>query len=116
MCLRDSPGGGGLPSAIPCNILDLVPEGLVPVATFPPFLPADRVIPAVAVIFREQPGTVAGTDLTNKRSSGYSPQPTLLDRFLKNVRCLGPRLAAKFGKKPAPVVDYGYGKAKYFLF
>jgi hypothetical protein len=54
--------------------------------------------------------------LTNKRSSGYSPQPTLLDRFLKNVRCLGPRLAAKFGKKPAPVVDYGYGKAKFFVF
>ena len=110
-----SPGGGGLPSANPGNILALVPAGLVPVATFPPFLPADRVIPAVAVIFREQPGTVAGTDLTNKRSSGYSPQPTLLDRFLKNVRCLGPRLAAKFGKKPAPVVDYGYGKANYYV-
>ena len=106
-----TPGGGGLPSANPGNILALVPAGLVPVATFPPFLPADRVIPAVAVIFREQPGTVAGTDLTNKRSSGYSPQPNLLDRFLKNVRCLGPRLEAKFGKKPAPVVDYGYGKA-----
>jgi hypothetical protein len=109
-------GGGGLPSANPGNILELVPDGLVPVATFPPFLPVDRVIPAVAVIFREQPGTVAGTDLTNKRSSGYSPQPTLLDRFLKNVRCLGPRLTAKFGKKPAPVVDYGYGKATYFVF
>jgi len=107
-----SPGGGGLPSANPGNILALVPAGLVAVATFPPFLPADRVIPAVAVIFREQPGTVAGTDLTNKRSSSYSPQPTLLERFLKNVRCLGPRLAAKFGKKPAPVVDYGYGKKK----
>jgi hypothetical protein len=110
-----SPGGGGLPSANPGNILALVPAGLVPVATFPPFLPADRVIPAVAVIFREQPGTVAGTDLTNKRSSGYSPQPTLLDRFLKNVRCLGPRLAAKFGKKPAPVVDYGYGKTFFYI-
>ena len=105
-----SPGGGGLPRANPGNILALVPDGLVPVATFPPFLPADRVIPAVAVIFREQPGTVAGTDLTNKRPSDYSPQPTLLDRFLKNVRCLGPRLAAKFGQKPAPFVDYGYGK------
>ena len=110
-----SPGGGGLPSANPGNILALVPAGLVAVATFPPFLPADRVIPAVAVIFREAPGTVAGTDLTNKRSSSYSPQPTILERFLKNVRCLGPRLAAKFGKKPAPVVDYGYGKTKYFL-
>ena len=109
-----SPGGGGLPSANPGNILALVPAGLVAVATFPPFLPADRVIPAVAVIFREQPGTVAGSDLTNKRSSGYSPQPTLFDRFLKNVRCLRPRLAAKFGKKPAPVVDYGYGKSFFF--
>ena len=109
-------GGGRLPSANPGNILDLVPDGLTPVATFPPFLPVDRVIPAVAVIFREAPGTVAGTDLTNKRSSSYSPQPTLLERFLKNVRCLGPRLAAKFGKKPAPVADYGYGKGKYFVF
>ena len=110
-----TPGGGGPPSANPGNILSLVPAGLVPVATFPPFLPADRTIPAVAVIFREAPGTVAGTDLTNKRSSTYSPQPTLLERFLKNVRCLGPRLAAKFGKKPAPVVDYGYGKANYYV-
>ena len=101
-----------MPSANPGNILALVPAGLVAVATFPPFLPADRVIPAVAVIFREQPCTVAG----NERSSGYSPQPTLLDRFLKNVRCLGPRLSAKFGKKPAPVVDYGYGKATHFVF
>jgi hypothetical protein len=114
-----SPGGGGLPSANPGNILALVPAGLIPVATFPPFLPADRVIPAVAVIFREQPGTVAGDNTGGtgfepiRRSSGYSPQPTLLDKFLKNVRCLGPRLAAKFGKKPAPVVDYGYRKAKY---
>lgn len=107
-----TPGGGGLPSANPGNILALVPAGLVAVATFPPFLPAGRTIDAVAVIFREQPGTVAGTDLTNKRSSSYSPQPTLLDRFLKNVRCLGPRLAARFGKKPAPVVDYGYGRKK----
>ena len=117
-----SPGGGGLPSANPGNILALVPVGLVAVATFPPFLPADRVIPAVAVIFREQPGTVAGDNTGGagfepfRRSSGYSPQPTLLDRFLKNVRCLGPRLSAKFGKKPAPVVDYGYGEAKYFVF
>ena len=109
-----SPGGGGLPSANPGNILALVPAGLIPVATFPPFLPAGRTIDAVAVIFREQPGTVAGTDLTNKRSSSYSPQPSLLDRFRKNIRCLGPRLAARFGKKPAPVVNYGYGKTKYF--
>ena len=36
-----SPGGGGLPSANPGNILALVPAGLIPVATFPPFLPAD---------------------------------------------------------------------------
>ena len=106
-------GGGGLPSANPGNTLDLLPPGTVPVATFPPFNPAGRTIPAVAVIFREPPGTVAGTDLTYRRSSSYSRQPTLLDRFLKNIRCLGPRLTAKFGRKPAPVVDYGYGKAKY---
>ena len=110
------PGGGGLPSANPGNILDLVPAGLEPVATFPPFDPAGRTIPAVAVIFREPPCTVAGTDLTNpERSFGFSPRPTLLDRFLKNVRCFRPRLAAKFGKNPAPVVSCGFGKAKYFF-
>ena len=117
-----TPGGGGLPSANPGNILALVPAGLIPVATFPPFLPADRTIDAVAAIFREPPGTVASDNTGGagfepfRRSSGYSPQPTLLERFLKNVRCLGPRLAARFGKSPVPVVDYGYGKAKCFVF
>ena len=109
-------GGGGLPSANPGNILDLVPDGLTPVATFPPFLPVDRVIPAVAVIFREPPCTFAGENTGGagfepfERSSGFSRQPSLLDRFRKNIRCLGPRLAARFGNEPAPVVNCGIGK------
>ena len=117
------PGGGGCPGDNnPGNILDLVPAGLTAVATFPPFVPTFRTIPAVAAIFKEPLGTVAGGNTGGtgfepfRRSSGYSPQSSLLDRFRKNIRCLGPRLAARFGKKPAPVVNYGYGKAKHFIF
>ena len=117
------PGGGGCPSDNnPGNILDLVPPGLTAVATFPPFVNPIRRVDAVAAIFKEPLGTVGGDNTGGagfepfKRSSGYSPQPSLLDRFRKNIRCLWPRLAARFGKKPAPVVNYGYGKAKYFAF
>ena len=115
------PGGGGCPdSNNPGNILSLVPAGLTAVATFPPFVNPIRRVDAVAAIFKEPLGTVGGDNTGGagfepfKRSSGYSPQPSLLDRFRKNIRCLGPRLAARFGKKPAPVVNYGYGKTKYF--
>ena len=119
------PGGGGCPDTNnPGNILDLVPAGLTPVATFPPFVNPFRDPRAnvVAVIFKEPTGTCAGDNTGGtgfepfRRSSGYSRQPSLLDRFRKNISCLGPRLAARFGKKPAPVVNYGYGKAKYFMF
>ena len=116
------PGGGGCPGDNnPGDILSLVPDGLTPVATFPPFVPTFRTISAVAAIYKEPLGTVAGDNTGGtgfepfKRSSGYSRQPSLLDRFQKNIRCLGPRLAARFGKKPAPVVNYGYGKAKHFI-
>ena len=34
----------------------------------------------------------------------------MMDRFLKNVRCLGPRLTAKFGRKPAKSPSHSYGK------
>ena len=50
-----TPGGGGLPSANPGNILDLVPDGLTPVATFPPFTNPFRRVEAVAAIFKEPP-------------------------------------------------------------
>jgi len=113
------PGGGGCPGDNnPGNILDLVPPGLTAVATFPPFANPFRQVDAVAVIYKEPPGTFAGENTGGagfepfRRSSGYSRQPSLLDRFRKNIRCLGPRLAARFGKKPDPVVNYGYGKKK----
>ena len=130
------PGGGGCPGDNnPGNILDLVPAGLTAVATFPPFVPTFRTIPAVAAIFKEPLGTFAGENTGGagfepfrRSSGGYSRQPSLLDRFRKNVRCLGPRLDLARNKlllwtmdmirqniKPGPVVDYGYGKAKYFL-
>ena len=112
------PGGGGCPGDNnPGNILDLVPDGLTPVATFPPFANPFRQVDAVAAIFKEPPGTFAGENTGGagfepfrRSSGGYSRQPSLLDRFRKNIRCLGPRLAARFGNEPAPVACYGYGK------
>jgi hypothetical protein len=111
------PGGGGCPDDNnPGNILDLVPDGLTPVATFPPFANPFRQVDAVAVIFKEPPCTFAGENTGGggfepfRRSSGYSRQPSLLDRFRKNIRCLGHRLAARFGNEPAPVVNCGIGK------
>ena len=111
------PGGGGCPDDNnPGNILDLVPAGLTAVATFPPFVPPFRSIPAVAVIFKEPPCTSAGENTGGggfepfRRSSGYSRQPNLLERLQKNIRCLRPRLAARFGITPAPVGHCGFGK------
>jgi len=113
------PGGGGCPDDNnPGNILDLVPDGLTPVATFPPFKNPFRNVDAVAAIFKEPPCTFGGENTGGegfepfRRSSGYSRQPSLLDRFRKNIRCLGPRLAARFGNEPATVVNCGIGKKK----
>ena len=116
-------GGGSLPIANPGNILSLVPNGLVAVATFPPFLTTRVGHDAIAAIFKERPGTNPGDDpglepghelisvgqpqLINRRSKA----PSLIDRFLKNLRCLRPRLSAKFGRRP-PVhsTSHNYGK------
>jgi hypothetical protein len=110
------PGGGACPrDNNPGNILDLVPDGLTPVATFPPFTNPFRNVDAVAAIFKEPPCTFGGENTGGegfepfRRSSGFSRQPSLLDRFRKNIRCLGPRLAARFGNEPAPVCGYGKG-------
>ena len=110
-----TPGGGDVPTGNE-PILNFVPPGLKPVAVFPPFLPRNRRgRNAEAVIFKEEPGTVAGQNVgRRKRSFGYCPQPSFLDTLRKNIRCLGPRLKQKFGrKKIKPVNHYGYhGKSK----
>ena len=49
------PGGGDPPTGSEA-ILDFVPNGLTPVAVFPPFLRPRRV-PTEAVIFKEAQGT-----------------------------------------------------------
>ena len=96
--------GGDCPQfSNPDNIQSLVPDGLTPVAVFPPFATPRRV-PAVAVIFKEAPGTLPGVNTgRKKRDLGYCEPPSALDKFLLNVRCLGPRLTQKFGRKPTPV-------------
>ena len=74
-----------------------------PVAIFPPFAtPRTPGIDAQAVIFKQAPTTFAA------RRRSYH-QPSLKDRFLKNVRCLKPRLKARFGRKPNTVSYDGYG-------
>ena len=90
----------------PENVLDLVPPGLIPVATFPPFNPPGRSVPAVAVIFEERPGTLPGerppddgrdgTDFRKKRHASYCPQKSFLDKFLLNLRCYKERMKAKY--------------------
>jgi len=106
-----SPGGGAQPSGSE-NILALVPAGLTAVSVFPPFLTPRRV-PAEAVIFKETEGTLPGTFLPpvlrKKSQTGHCEPPNWLDRFLLNVRCLGPRLKTRFGSRPDPL-HYGYGK------
>ena len=83
-----------------------IPAGLTAVAIFPPFDPAKPRTPGIdaqAAIFKE----AAASAVARRRS--YR-QPSLKDKFLKNVRCLIPRLKAKFGRKSNTVSDYGYGK------
>ena len=72
-------------------------------------------MPAVGVIFKEAPGTLAGVDPTyrKKREATYhhqsppNPLKTLFDKLVKNLRCLGPRLTRKFGRKPSHNTSYG---------
>ena len=85
--------------------LALIPAGLTAVSVFPPFA-TQRTVPAEVAIFKEG----AAASVARRRS--YR-EPSLKDRFLKNVRCLIPRLKAKFGRQSNTVSDYGYGK--YFL-
>ena len=94
--------------------LSLVPAGLTPVSVFPPWA-TTRTVPAVGVIFKEAPGTLAGVDPTyrKKREATYhhqsppNPLKTLFDKLVKNLRCLGPRLTRKFGRKPSHNTSYG---------
>ena len=88
--------------------LALIPAGLNAVAIFPPFAtPRTPGIDAEAAIFKEAP-----TSFVARRRS-YR-KPSLKDRFLKNVRCLIPRLKEKFGRKSNAVSSYnGYGKGAF---
>ena len=89
----------------PNNVLDLVPPGLTPVATFPPFSRFPRTVDAEAVIWREPPGTVPGERLPDdgrggiefrkKRHASYCPQKSFLEKFWLNIRCYKPRMEAR---------------------
>ena len=95
-----TPGGGGLPSENnPGNVLSLVPQGLTPIATFPPFATC-RTVPAVAVIWKEPSNTNEYRSPYDKRRPlRYSRRPHFLESISKNLRCLQPRLKERFGKK-----------------
>merc|ERR1712223_603139 len=107
-----TPGGGGRPTGNE-GILTLVPAGLTAVAVFPPFSSIRRT-PTEAVIFKEAQGTLPGVNTGRKKRQvgyGYCEPPSFLDRFLLNVRCLTPRLKARFARTTSPA-HYGYGKKK----
>ena len=90
--------------------LALVPTGLTPVAIFPPFA-QERSVPAVAVIFSENPtlkssGQKRWASNLQKTSLGFRFS-NLIKRIIKalhkNMQCLIPRLNRKFGRKPIAV-------------
>ena len=55
------------------------------------------IVPAVAVIWKES--TKLPLPKVPHRQKRSSIAPSLKDRFLKNVKCLGPRLARPFLRK-----------------
>jgi hypothetical protein len=90
--------------------LALVPLGLTPVAIFPPFAQV-RTVPAVAVIFSENPTLKSSR---KKRWASNLQETSLGFRFSnliksmiktlhKNMQCLIPRLNRRFGRKPVTV-------------
>ena len=90
--------------------LALVPTGLTPVAIFPPFA-QERSVPAVAVIFSENPTLKSSRQKRwasnlQKTSLGFRFS-NLIKRIIKtlhkNMQCLIPRLNRKFGRKPITV-------------
>jgi hypothetical protein len=118
-------GGGGLPTDLSNPYaglaISLVPAGLLPVAVFPPFV-KPRTIPAVAVIFSETPPGPGATAIGKRkkrwinrmfkaRQGHYSDgRPSMMSRiarsldravktFQNRVRCLGPRLTRRFGRR-----------------
>jgi len=113
--------GGGLPSdlanAALGEALALVPDGLEPVAVFPPFMDS-RIVPAVGVIFSENPqNEIRRRRLRRKQlrrhrrsseedeESSWSKVKSRLWDFLgsleDNLVCMKPRLERHFGSRKA---------------
>ncbi len=113
------PGGGGSPGDFTnpsaAEAIALVPAGLTPVAVFPPFA-TPRTVPAVAVIFSEDPATVRRRkrEIDRKHgrrrpySSGGNVGIPLFQRLWKNIRCIRPRLARMFARPRPQTSDLGY--------
>ena len=118
----DTPGGGGAPNTLP-EAVALVPVGLNAIAVFPPYN-TPRTVPAISVIFAENPvignfsmilnSTIneffSGPDdnIRKKRSeNGYFHGK--MAQFIKNFRCLKARLRYRSSKKNVPHA-YHYGK------
>ena len=117
-----TPGGGGAPNTLP-EAVALVPVGLNAIAVFPPYN-TPRTVPAISVIFAENPAIgnfsmilnstinefFSGPDdnIRKKRSeNGYFHGK--MAQFIKNFRCLKARLRYRSTKKNVPHA-YHYGK------
>ncbi len=131
-----TPGGGGLPTdtSIPtlAQSLALVPLGLQAVSVFPPWV-TPRTFPATGVIFSEGPvvprkkrwiSSLADTRKGHRHALSTGEESFIsrigrgLRRFFKklgnNIRCLGPRLTRKFGRKASSATHFSgyYGRKK----
>ena len=80
-------GGGASPQNAPQETLALVPAGLTPVATFPPY-DTPRTLPAKSVIFLENLNPVQ-----NRKKRGiFEDIQHGFKIFMKNLKCLSTRL------------------------
>ena len=88
------PGGGASPQNAPQETLALVPAGLTPVATFPPYN-TPRTFPAQSVIFLENSNPVK----RRKKRGIFEGIQYGFKIFMKNLKCLSTRLKYRYLKQ-----------------
>ena len=103
-----TPGGGGEPNTLP-QAVALVPPGLNAIAVFPPYT-TPRTIPAISVIFAENPAIGPQTGRRKRSDNWYVREK--MAQLMKRFRCLRVKLRYRSLKKKYPPTTYHphYGK------